>query len=113
MTATLRQFVPDDRVEKATKLPLDRPPTRAEIWSYYHAVYFDLKGHAPSTICTDRCQDKPTGELEAFCRVVRDGEPSPVTGADARAALEVALTAVASVEQGAPVRLGAPEVAHA
>ena len=35
----------------------------------------------------------------------RRAKPSPVTGADARAALEVALTAVASVEQGAPVRL--------
>ena len=62
---------------------------------------------------TELMRDSYRAELEAFCRVVRDGEPSPVTGADARAALEVALTAVASVEQGAPVRLGAPEVAHA
>ena len=59
------------------------------------------------------CATPTEPSCEAFCRVVRAGEPSPVTGADARAALEVALTAVASVEQGAPVRLGASEVAHA
>jgi len=68
LTATLRQFVPDDRVEKAPGLPADRPPTRAEVWSHYHAIYFDLKGHAPSTICTPRCNSAPPGELEAFCR---------------------------------------------
>ena len=62
---------------------------------------------------TQLMRDSYRAELEAFCRVVRTGEPSPVTGADARAALEVALTAVASVEQGAPVRLGSTEVAHA
>ena len=62
---------------------------------------------------TELMRDSYRAELQAFCRVVRAGEPSPVTGADARAALEVALTAVASVEQGAPGRLGASEVAHA
>jgi myo-inositol 2-dehydrogenase/D-chiro-inositol 1-dehydrogenase len=62
---------------------------------------------------TELMRDSYRAELQAFCRVVRAGEPSPVTGADARAALELALTAVASVEQGAPVRLGASEVAHA
>ncbi len=62
---------------------------------------------------TELMRDSYRAELEAFCRVVRSGEPSPVTGVDARAALEVALTAIASVKQGAPVRLDASEVSHA
>jgi myo-inositol 2-dehydrogenase / D-chiro-inositol 1-dehydrogenase len=62
---------------------------------------------------TELMRDSYRAELEAFCRVVRAAEPCPVTGADARAALEVALAAVASVKQGAPVRLGSSEVAHA
>lgn len=62
---------------------------------------------------TELMRDSYRAELEAFCRVVRGWEPSPVTGADARAALEVALTAVASVKQRGPVRLGAPAVARA
>ena len=72
-------------------------------------------GKAQPTSCqdTELMRDSYRAELEAFCRVVRDGEPSPVTGTDARAALEVALTAVASVQQGAPVRLDASAVAHA
>jgi hypothetical protein len=66
VTATLKQFIPDDRLEKAPGLPTDRPPTRAEIWAHYHAIYFDLKGHAPSTLCTPRCVTKPEKELEKF-----------------------------------------------
>lgn len=62
---------------------------------------------------TELMRDSYRAELEAFCRVVRTGEPSPVTGADARAALELALAAVSSVEQGAPVRPGSSEAAHA
>ena len=62
---------------------------------------------------TELMRDSYRAELEAFCRVVRTGEPSPVAGADARAALEVALAAIASVEQGSPVRLDSSEVAHA
>ncbi len=61
---------------------------------------------------TDLMRDSYRAELDAFCRVVRAGEPSPVTGADARAALEVALAAIASVEQGAPIRLDPVGVAH-
>ncbi len=72
-------------------------------------------GKAQPTSCqdTELMRDSYRAELEVFCRVVRDGEPSPVTGTDARAALEVALTAVASVQQGAPVRLDASAAAHA
>ena len=61
---------------------------------------------------TDLMRESYRAELEAFCRVVRTGEPSPVAGADARAALELALAAVRSVEQGAPVRLDSVGVAH-
>jgi myo-inositol 2-dehydrogenase/D-chiro-inositol 1-dehydrogenase len=62
---------------------------------------------------TELMRDSYRAELEAFCRVVRTGEPSPVNGVDARAALELALAAIASVEQGGPVRLEPPEAAHA
>jgi myo-inositol 2-dehydrogenase/D-chiro-inositol 1-dehydrogenase len=62
---------------------------------------------------TDLMRDSYRAELEVFCRIVRTGEPSPVTGGDARAALEVALAAIASVEQGGPVRLEPSEAAHA
>jgi myo-inositol 2-dehydrogenase / D-chiro-inositol 1-dehydrogenase len=60
---------------------------------------------------TELMRDSYRAELDAFCRVVRTGEASPVTGADARAALEVALAAIASVERGTPVRLGTSGVA--
>ena len=62
---------------------------------------------------TELMHDSYVAELSAFCRVVRTGAPSPVTGTDARAALEVALTAIASVEQGAPARIGSSAAAHA
>ncbi len=60
---------------------------------------------------TDLLRDSYRAELGAFCRVVRTGAPSPVTGTDARAALELALAAIASIEQGVPVRLDAVAVA--
>lgn len=54
---------------------------------------------------TELMRDSYRAELEAFCRIVRTGDPSPVNGSDARAALEVALAAISSVEQRAPIRL--------
>lgn len=54
---------------------------------------------------THLMRDSYRAEFDAFCRAVRAGEPCPVTGADARAALEVALAAIASVERGGPVRI--------
>src|SRR3954468_8063678 len=53
---------------------------------------------------TELMRDSYRAELEAFCHVVRTGEASPVTGADARAALEIALAAIDSVKRAAPVR---------
>jgi myo-inositol 2-dehydrogenase / D-chiro-inositol 1-dehydrogenase len=62
---------------------------------------------------TELMRDSYRAELDAFCHVVRTGEASPVTGEDARAALEIALAAIASVERAAPVRPGAGAVAGA
>jgi myo-inositol 2-dehydrogenase/D-chiro-inositol 1-dehydrogenase len=42
-------------------------------------------------------------ELAAFVDAVRTGTPAPVTGEDARAAMEIALAAAQSVETGRPV----------
>jgi myo-inositol 2-dehydrogenase/D-chiro-inositol 1-dehydrogenase len=46
-----------------------------------------------------------TAELAAFVQAVRAGGPASVTGADARAALAIALAAAGSVRTGRPVRL--------
>ena len=46
-----------------------------------------------------------TAELAAFVEAVRTGTPAPVTGADARAALAIALAAAESVRTGRPVRV--------
>ena len=90
---------------------------RVEFFGSAGMVTAGTPAHLATTHWTTTGLARPTSrrdtELEAFCRVVRTGEPSPVTGADARAALEVALAAIASVKQGAPVRLDSSEVAHA
>ena len=44
-------------------------------------------------------------ELSAFVDAVRDGDPAPVGGKDARAALEIALAAAQSVRSGGPVQI--------
>lgn len=44
-------------------------------------------------------------EIRAFCEAVLKGEDPPVSGADGRAATEIALAAYRSVETGAPVGL--------
>lgn len=62
------RFVPDFRVEQAPRLPAGRPPTRREVWERLHFLYYDLKGHAPSPLCSDKCRRKPEGVLEAMAR---------------------------------------------
>ncbi len=47
-------------------------------------------------------------ELAAFVEAVRTGTPAPVTGDDARQALEIALAAARSVETGGPVTIPGP-----
>ena len=44
-------------------------------------------------------------ELAAFVDAVRSGEPTPVGGEDARAALAIALAAAQSVRSGRPVKI--------
>ena len=44
-------------------------------------------------------------ELAAFAEAVRRRAAAPVTGADARAALEIALASAESVRSGHPVRV--------
>jgi myo-inositol 2-dehydrogenase / D-chiro-inositol 1-dehydrogenase len=51
----------------------------------------------------DRFATAYRAELQAFLEAVRDGLPSPVTGADARRALRLALTAGRSRSQRRPV----------
>lgn len=49
--------------------------------------------------------DAYVGELAAFCDTVRHGSPVPVGGADAKAAFEIALAAIASVERAGAVHV--------
>jgi myo-inositol 2-dehydrogenase/D-chiro-inositol 1-dehydrogenase len=49
--------------------------------------------------------DAYTAELAAFVQAVGSGTAAPVTGADARAALAIALAAAESVRAGRPVRI--------
>jgi myo-inositol 2-dehydrogenase / D-chiro-inositol 1-dehydrogenase len=46
-----------------------------------------------------------TAEFQAFVDAVRNGTPPPVTGADAKRALAIALAAIKSVEEHRPVRV--------
>ena len=71
-----------------------------------------LSGPAGRTIETARSDQELfagayVAELAAFVDAVRSGGPAPVTGADARAALQIALAAAASVRAGRPVRTDA------
>jgi myo-inositol 2-dehydrogenase/D-chiro-inositol 1-dehydrogenase len=54
---------------------------------------------------TDLLHSAYVGEFTAFCEVVRDQSPVAVGGSDARAAFQVALAAIASVERGGSVRI--------
>ncbi len=55
---------------------------------------------------TDLMHRAYVGELAAFCRSVRERTMPTVGGADARAAFEIALAAIASVEQDRTVSIG-------
>ena len=44
-------------------------------------------------------------EIRAFCEAVLDGEDPPVSGADGRAAVEIALAAYRSIETGEAIAL--------
>ena len=54
---------------------------------------------------TDLMHDAYIKEFAAFCAAVRNATPVAIGGADAKAAIEIALAAIASVERGRPVRI--------
>jgi myo-inositol 2-dehydrogenase/D-chiro-inositol 1-dehydrogenase len=54
---------------------------------------------------TDLLHAAYAGEIRAFVEAVRTGGASPVPGATARTALEIALAAIESVETGTAVTL--------
>jgi myo-inositol 2-dehydrogenase/D-chiro-inositol 1-dehydrogenase len=57
--------------------------------------YFYLERYIPSYL----------REWEAFVEAVRTGDPTPVSGADARAPLVIGLAAWRSLSKGGPVRI--------
>jgi myo-inositol 2-dehydrogenase/D-chiro-inositol 1-dehydrogenase len=70
-------------------------------------TFSDAAGRSVDTVRGDQelFADAYTAELGAFVDAVRTGTPAPVTGEDARAALEIALAAAESVRSGRPVRI--------
>src|SRR6195952_13489 len=71
-------------------------------------VFSDAAGRHAETVRGDQelLHGAYVPELAAFTDAVRSSTPVPVTGHDARTALEIALAAAESVVTGAPVRLG-------
>ncbi|MGW5433984.1 Gfo/Idh/MocA family oxidoreductase [Streptomyces sp. NPDC004059] len=72
-----------------------------------HLTTYGADGVSASTVRYDQdlFHDAYVAELADFTEMVRTGRASAVTGADARAALSVALAAVESVQSGGPVRI--------
>ncbi len=68
-------------------------------------VFSGAAGQLAETVRSDQelLSDAYTAELAAFVGAVRDGTPAPVTGEDARSALEIAIAAAQSVETSRPV----------
>ena len=67
-------------------------------------VFSGAAGRLAETVRSDQelLSDAYVAELAAFVDAVRGGTPAPVTGEDARSALEIALAAAQSVEPGRP-----------
>jgi myo-inositol 2-dehydrogenase / D-chiro-inositol 1-dehydrogenase len=70
-------------------------------------TFSDAAGRSVETVRGDQelFADAYTAELAAFVDAVRTGTPAPVTGADARGALAIALAAAESVRAGRTVRI--------
>ena len=70
-------------------------------------VHYDANGLRQQTFRSDEemFRDAYVQELADFAEVVRGNADPPVTGADARNALRVALAAIASYEENRPVRI--------
>ena len=71
------------------------------------AAVYTAAGLAQETVRrdVDLFADAYVAELQSFVDHVRGATPVEVTGEDARAALRIALAAIASVEEGRPVRV--------
>jgi myo-inositol 2-dehydrogenase/D-chiro-inositol 1-dehydrogenase len=59
----------------------------------------------PLNFFLERYRDSFEAEMQAFVRAVRNHEPAPVSGQDARAPVVIALAARKSYEESRPVRL--------
>lgn len=70
-------------------------------------VFSGAAGRSVETVRSDQelLAGAYTAELAAFVDAVRTGAAAPVTGEDARASLQIALAAAASVASGRPVRI--------
>jgi len=64
-----------------------------------------IHGPLPHHFFLERYNQAYVNELQAFCRCLRDGSPPPVSGADARAPVVMALAAGLSLRENRPVRL--------
>lgn len=72
-----------------------------------HLTSYGADGIAAETVTYDQdlFHDAYVAELADFADFVRTGRTPSATGADARAALTIALAAIRSVEKGVPVRV--------
>ena len=70
-------------------------------------VFSGSAGRAVETVRSDQelLGDAYVAELAAFVDAVRSNAAAPVTGADARASLEIAMAAAESAKSGRPVRI--------
>jgi myo-inositol 2-dehydrogenase/D-chiro-inositol 1-dehydrogenase len=70
-------------------------------------VFSGKAGRGVETVGSDQAlmAGAYVSELAAFLDAVRSGEPAPVDGEDARAALAIALAAAQSLRAGRPVRI--------
>ncbi|HEY5842012.1 MAG TPA: Gfo/Idh/MocA family oxidoreductase [Mycobacterium sp.] len=73
-------------------------------------VFSGAAGELAETVRSDQelLSDAYTAELAAFVDAIRTGRSADVDGADARASLQIALAAAASVESGRPVSIEEP-----
>ncbi|KAI0563903.1 inositol 2-dehydrogenase [Gracilaria domingensis] len=67
----------------------------------------------PYSFFMDRYALAYSGVMEAFVKMIREGTPPPVTGADGRAPIVAAMAANKSIKEGRPVRLAEVDITDA
>lgn len=81
---------------------------RSDNW-YPNAVTFSTAQHVgrdlPLNFFLERYMGSYQAEMETFIRCLKDGAPMPVTGADGRAPVVIALAALKSYRENRPVKL--------